>query len=48
MSDFFDDDFDFGWEEFGLMGALSQEMSEEERERLRLERELEIEEEPSI
>jgi hypothetical protein len=47
MSDF--DDFfngDFDWEEMGMLGALAEEMSEEEKERLRLERELEMEEEP--
>ena len=38
MSDF--DDFfdgDFGWEEFGMLGALAEELSEEEKERLRIE-----------
>jgi len=44
--DFFDDDFDFGWDDLAALGALSEELSEEEKERLRLERELEIEEEP--
>ncbi len=41
MSDFFDD---FGWEEMGMLGALAEEMSEEEKERRRLEKEAEIEE----
>ena len=37
---------DFGWEEMGMLGALAEELSEEEKERLRIEREMEIEEEP--
>lgn len=39
------DDFfeDFGWEEMAMAGALSEEMTDEERERLRLEREMEKE-----
>ena len=40
MSDFFDD---FGWEEMGMLGALAEEMSQQERERLRLEKEVEKE-----
>jgi len=44
FDDFFDDDF--GWEEMGMLGALAEELTDEEKERLRLERELEIEEEP--
>ena len=43
FDDFFDDDGDFGWEEFGMLGALAEELSEEEKERLRLEREMEKE-----
>ena len=41
FDDFFDDDF--GWEEMGMLGALAEELSEEEKERLRLEREMEKE-----
>jgi hypothetical protein len=43
FDDFFDDDSCFGWEEMGMVGALAEEMSEEEKERLRLEREMEKE-----
>ncbi len=43
MSNFFDDDCDFGWQEMGMLGALAEEMSEEEKERLRLEQEIEKE-----
>lgn len=39
--DFFDD---FGWEEMGMLGALAEEMSEEEKESRRLEQEAEAEE----
>ena len=41
FDDFFDD---FGWEEMGMLGALAEEMSEDEKEKRRLEKELDMEE----
>jgi hypothetical protein len=41
FDDFFDDDF--GWDDAGILFALAEEMSEEEKERLRLEREMDKE-----
>jgi len=35
-----EDTFDIGWQEIAMFGALSEQISEDERERLRIEREM--------
>ncbi|RPH52289.1 MAG: hypothetical protein EHM85_03315 [Desulfobacteraceae bacterium] len=35
-----DDTIDIGWQEIAMLGALSEEIADDERERLRIEREM--------
>ena len=35
-----DDTIDIGWQEIAMLGALSEQISDDERERLRIEREM--------
>ena len=35
-----DDTIDIGWEEIAMLGALSEEIADDEKERLRIEREM--------